>query len=205
MLFVHGTTAARAASIQRDGALVSQLTDIYAVPATYIGVQMAAAFARQKEEIDGLDEGGPALVFFETDETPTVSEDTGVGVEVCCWWTDHLPIRNVSVVKVSPDLDAEPDFLPLQWCYAASPAESETIRRRGAICLAEGVPAYPATAEGKKRALAMARVSGKRGGLVLVTFRARRAPDDIVLDAGLFLTSYLPVQVVSLEPASEAA
>lgn len=207
MLFVHGTTAARAASIQRDGALVSLLTDIYAVPATYFGVQMAAEFARQKEGVDGLDEGGPALVFFETSEPPTTREDRGVGVEVCCWWTDRLPIRNVSVVPVSPGLDAEQIYLPQQWCYATTPAEAETICQRGAICLSDGLSAYPATADGRKQAIAMARVSGKTGDLVLVTFRALRAPDDLVLDAGLFLTPHLPIQVVSLEKlaAGEAA
>lgn len=201
--YVHGTSLWRAREIELTGALCVRFTDIYACPATYSGVQVAREYAFARTQIDdGFRDNEPALLFFETWEPPTTRVSTANGADVCCWWTERLGISVVAVVPVN----AEREYLPLQWCAVVSSADLHRVLRDGVLPGCEAVTLFMPTREGRARALAAARAAGVSGSAALLTVYARRAPDDIEVDGtAVFMAPVLPVRVVSIERLGEVA
>lgn len=93
----------------------------------------------------------------------------------------------------------EPLGLPHLWCRAFTPEQVTPMQNLRAIrSQADAITAYPVTPEGKKQAAAS--VGNDESEVVLVTFRTLRAPDYTEAQGeGIFMTPFLPVQIVSVE------
>lgn len=198
MWYVHGTTLARARQIQKANKLVSVFPGVFAFPATFDGVRWAAGYARCRviRDYGYVGESRPALVFFRSAEPPTQKRASAPwSVPVCSWWTNRLLVEEVRVAAVDP----MPEFLPLPWCTVMA---GDAVRRVKVDCTlraAEEVTLFPATQEGRARAIRAAAEAGMPRNPLLVVVLAKRAPDDLdEHGVGTFYSCLLPVRVVSV-------